>query len=120
MPDFHATPDKNSPSSKSQTVAALQGNKKVKSEVNYRVGNNEAKICHTCTSYENPSADKSPCRKVIGIVESSATCDLWASGNEQTPPSQDPNAGSHHLSIRIHTGLNSSTLSRILTENPEG
>ena len=118
MPDFHSTPDHNAPSAKTQTVAALQGNKKVKSEVNYRPGNNEAKICHSCSSYENPSADKSPCRKVIGIVDSSAVCDIWSTRNEQTPPSQP--IGGHHLAIRIHTGLNGNSLSRILTESPEG
>ena len=118
MPDFHSTPDHNSPPAKSQTVAALQGNKKVKTDVNYRIGNNEAKICHTCSSYENPSADKSPCRKVIGIVESHGVCDLWGTRNEQTPPSQE--SGSHHLAIRIHTSLGGNSLSRILTENPEG
>lgn len=67
-------------SAKDAAKSVLKGDKKLKGDddVNYRPGRNDAKICHNCRSYENPSNRESPCEKVIGMVESEATCDLWA------------------------------------------
>ena len=110
MPDYNANP------AKSDTHALLAGTKKTKPEVNYRPGNNDAKICHTCTSYENPSAGESPCLKVVGIVHSSAVCDLWAEKPAVRPDTYGD--GSHKVEIKIHTGSSGSSINRAVTERP--
>jgi hypothetical protein len=110
------TPNHNSPPAKNDAHAMLTGDKKTKPEANYRPGNNDAKICHTCSSYENPSQDQSPCRKVVGIVHSSAVCDLWAAKTPFQPDSAGE--GQHKVEIKIHTGSGSPSVSRILTERP--
>lgn len=110
------TPNLNSPQAKVDTHAILSGSKKTKSEVDYRPGNNDAKICHTCASYENPSQDLSPCLKVVGIVHSSAVCDLWSEKAAVRP--DDVGDGSHKIEIKIHTGTSGSSTNRVVTERP--
>ena len=106
----------NSPVAKTDTAQYLAGDKKTKPEVNYRPGNNDAKICHTCSSYENTSADQSPCAKVVGIVHSSAVCDLWAEKPAIRPDTYGD--GSHKVEIKIHTGSSGSSINRSVTERP--
>lgn len=101
---------------KADTLSHLEGTKKTKPEVNYRPGNNDAKICHTCQSYENPSQDQSPCTKVVGIVHSSAVCDVWTAQPAVRPDSSGE--GQHKVEIKIHTGSSGSSINRSVTERP--
>jgi hypothetical protein len=110
-------PNLNASTAKNDAHAMMTGDKHTKPEENYRPGNNDAKICHTCTNYENPSQDQSPCLKIVGIVHSSAVCDLWSAKQ----PFQPDNAGEgqHKVEVKIHTGTGTPSVSRILTERPQ-
>jgi len=106
----------NAPVAKTDTAQYLAGDKKTKSEVDYRPNNSASRSCGTCANYENPGSDSSSCGKVTGIVQSSAVCDLWAEKPAVRP--DDYGDGSHKVEIKIHTGSAGSTINRALTERP--
>lgn len=110
------TPSLNAPAAKNDTHALLSGTKKTKPEANYRPGNNDAKVCHTCASYENPSQDSSSCLKVVGVVQGTAVCDLWSEKPAMRPDTTGD--GSHKIQIKIHTGSSGSSINRQVTETP--
>lgn len=79
------TPNRNEPKSKFDARGVLMGERKLKSEANYRVADGDSlKRCSECLYYVSPGQPQSDCEKVVGQVESFGTCDLWT--ENPTPP----------------------------------
>lgn len=69
---------------KRDAVGVLSGDKRLKSETNYRHPEDTDKICLSCKFYEKAGESESSCSRVVGIVKAEDVCDLWGQGPDST------------------------------------